>query len=414
MVLLTDRAYDHGLRQGMVPVFDPQRFGSPSAALTGPALSRHAPASGFTGAAGRRSEGRPTSGRNKTIAYLRAKHPHLAKMVDDGMPVREAFSRVAAERQSRHRGGRSHPDVGATSMPNQDLTRAASSSPDIGGSASRIVDAGWIGAQREWNPADPIGLDPQTILDQQQPGGAFHGPVGVIGQTLFVPMIAAGDVALRGGGALLHGGAAAAGQAVDEFGLGLGSRLERDILTMPEALAGGFGRVPSVFALGKPATQMAINAARTSAQRRMDERHQTRYTGRISRELDKENPSTTGFGKINRGLLTELNKIRLMEGESPIGKRDIRVYANVLRKFQEKRIGLDGMTTEEVAQSIYRVVHGKGTTVERGNFPTAQRLVNENSSPADVAFVGQGPKNDVSVKSVFLVNRAGLQRLRKK
>lgn len=252
MVLLTDRTYDHGLRLGMTPVFDPQRFGSPSAALTGPA--------------GRRSEVRPTPGRNKTLTYLKASHPHLAEMVESGLPVREAFSRVAAERQSRHRGRRSHPDVGATSIPNQDLTRAASSSPAIGGRVSRIVDAGWIGGQKSWNPDDPIGLDPQTIIDQQQPGGAFHGPVGAIGQTLFVPMIAAGDAVLRGGNALLHGGAAAAGATADELGLGPGSRLERDILTVPEAVGGLIGRMPSAYLRGDYAANRARQLTGKSAE----------------------------------------------------------------------------------------------------------------------------------------------------
>ncbi len=108
MVLLTERSFDHGIGLSMVPVFDPHRFGSPSAPLNSPASPHGVPASGFAGAVGRRSKGRPAVGRNKTMTYLRASHPHLAGMVESGLPADEAFRRAVAERQSRHRRGQSH------------------------------------------------------------------------------------------------------------------------------------------------------------------------------------------------------------------------------------------------------------------------------------------------------------------
>lgn len=277
------------------------------------------------------------------MTYLRAKHPHLAKMVDDGMSVREAFSRVAGERRSWHRGGWSHPDVEATSMPYQDLTRAASSSPTKGGSASRIVGTGLIGAQRGWNPYDPIGLDPQTILDQQQPGGAFYGPVGVIGQTLFTPMIAAGDAIMRGGNALLHGGAAAAGQTAQEFGQsqGMGRRLERDILMLPEALSGSVGQLPSALGLGSPASSQIRNSVE--------------HVGRIAmREI--KHPGWRGFVKAPDGSFD----FGYLDMDDGLGALSIRIRRGHNDKNTNSGTGLKHVEERHGAQ-IRKIVDENGS-----------------------------------------------------
>lgn len=143
--------------------------------------------------------------------------------------------------------------------------------------------------------------------------------------------------------------------------------------------------------------------------------HKNIFTRRVARELEKPDPQTTKFGRMNADLLREINKIRVQENMPEIGKRQIRIYENVLKKFQEKRLGADGLTPEQLARTAYQVVHGKSTIVERGNFPTAQRLINQNGEQADVGFVGQGPADDVSVKSIFRVNdKKALKRLRKK
>lgn len=185
------------------------------------------------------------------MAYLQARHPHLAEMVEAGLPVDEGFRRAIAERRSQVRRNRPRPDV---PTPRQNVPRGARG--DQTGATGYVFQA----ARRGWVRNDPIGLDPQTIIDQQRPGGAFYGPVGAIGQTLFVPMIAAGDAVLRGVNAAVHGGAAAAGQVAQELGQsqGMGRRLERDILMMPEALAGSVGRLPSALDVGRLAADRAI------------------------------------------------------------------------------------------------------------------------------------------------------------
>ncbi len=111
MAILTDRTYDYGLGLDMMPIVDPQRFGGTSNPQNAPVWSHHNPVPEPASAVGLRTYGRPASGRNKTMAYLRAKHPHLAKMVNDGISVKEAFRRATAERQSQPRNTRAYPHL---------------------------------------------------------------------------------------------------------------------------------------------------------------------------------------------------------------------------------------------------------------------------------------------------------------
>lgn len=203
-------------------------------------------------------------------------------------------------------------------MPYQDLSLAASSAPKskTPGAFNQIADVAMRGAGKAWSEGGVLGLDPRTILDHQQPGGAFHGPVGVIGQTLFTPMFAAGDALLRGGNALYHGGAAAAGQAAQAFGQsqGMGRRLERDILMMPEALAGRFGRAPSAFAVSRPAVE------------------------RIGRTAKRElaNPGWRGFVKAPDGSFD----LGFLDMDDGLGALSIRIRKGHHDKKTEGGIGL--------------------------------------------------------------------------
>lgn len=125
-------------------------------------------------------------------------------------------------------------------------------------------------------------------------------------------------------------------------------------------------------------------------------------------------PKNNGNRAADKDFLSRINKMRALEKEQLIGGRDIQVYGSVLQKFQNKRLAEDKMTSNEVAQMIYRLLHKNGATVERGNYPTAQRLVNENTRPPEVGFVGPGPRDDVSVKSVFSVDPSRLRKMRKR
>jgi hypothetical protein len=174
----------------------------------------------------------------------------------------------------------------------------------------------------------------------------------------------------------------------------------------------------NVAPLGGPIARKALrNSGRSldgAAKRQWPDLHNRWHTGKIERQLEKPNPKTTGFGFADEDLVNEINNIRALEGEPTIGTSDIRVYSAVLEKLQKKRIGLDKMTPKEVAQMIYRLVHDKGVKVERSKYPTAQRLVSENIQPADVGFIGKGPKDDVSVKSVYPADPKQLRKIRER
>ncbi|MCG8403476.1 MAG: hypothetical protein MJA84_18050, partial [Firmicutes bacterium] len=142
--------------------------------------------------------------------------------------------------------------------------------------------------------------------------------------------------------------------------------------------------------------------------------HKQYHTSRLSSALKKDSPKTTHVGRIDKRLLDEINAIRKVEGEAPIGTRDIRVYEAVLRKFQEKRIDLEGLTPRQVAETIYRVVHGRGTRAERGGVSTSHRLVNKEGPGVAVGYVGRGPKDDVSLKSTFPAGHDRLGRFKRR
>ena len=171
----------------------------------------------------------------------------------------------------------------------------------------------------------------------------------------------------------------------------------------------------AALTVGGPIAKGAVRGGALMADDAADlagQAHKQFHTRRLSKALARENPATTRMGKIDKRLLGEINTVRKLEGEPPIGTRDIRVYEAVLRKFQEKRIGLDGLTPRQVAETIYRIVHGKGTVTGRGTFPTAQRLINEQGKGAAVGFVGRGPADDVSVKTAYRADAERLNRLK--
>lgn len=148
--------------------------------------------------------------------------------------------------------------------------------------------------------------------------------------------------------------------------------------------------------------------------KRMPGLHERWHTSKIQRQLDHPTPVTTKIGAADRNLLSRINSLRALEKEQPIGGRDIRIYQKVLEKLQDKRMGQENMASNDLADRIYGLVHKKGATVELGKYPTAQMLVNENTRPPNVGFVGRGPQDDVSLKSVFPVRPKQLENMRKK
>ena len=91
----------------------------------------------------------------------------------------------------------------------------------------RIVDAGLRGAERGWNPNDPLGYDIDTKIRNRELTAQYPilAPVQRFNEIVGYPLMALGDAALRGGDALLQGGAALAGQLSNEFGPGRGADL---------------------------------------------------------------------------------------------------------------------------------------------------------------------------------------------
>lgn len=276
---------------------------------------------------------------------------------------------------------------------------------------SRLIQEAARGGRRGWNPNDPIGYDPQTKARHRQAAAEnpFLAPVQGFNDLIGYRAVGLADAGLRGLNAAAHATATTGGQLVNEIAGTSDRRGERDIMMLMQMLgarAGRPGTGAAVSGLGRSSANTAKKGAGSV--------HREYYTRRLAKELGKADPQTTGFGKIAPRLLSELNTIRRIEGEPPIGTRDINVYANVLKKFQDKRLGLDGLTPRQVAQTIYRVVHGDKTVVQRGKHPTSALMYNEDGPGVAVGYAGRGPQDDVSVKSTMRVGQKRLEKLKKR
>lgn len=274
---------------------------------------------------------------------------------------------------------------------------------------ARVGKATRRGLERGWDTEDPIGLDPETYARMQRNGTFSRTPLGAVNQATIPPAAFVADLLGRSGNALAHAIATGGGQLVNEAAGTDDRRAERDIMMgmqMIGARAGRPGTGAAVSGLGRSSADAAKKGAGAV--------HREYYTRRLAKELGKADPQTTGFGRIAPRLLSELNAIRRIEGEPPIGTRDVNVYAAVLRKFQDKRLGLDGLTPRQVAETIYRVVHGPNTQAGRGAYPTSHRLENMDGDGAAVGFVGRGPEDDVSVKSIRQMPKKKFEKSRKR
>lgn len=109
---------------------------------------------------------------------------------------------------------------------------------------------------KEWNPADPLGPDPETVANWRRNGLPLdpgYGPiVSPFTNFAFRGVPAALDFGARSFNITLHSGISGIGQAARELGATAGNtrRFERDMRAVPETLA-GFGSVwsqgPRIF-----------------------------------------------------------------------------------------------------------------------------------------------------------------------
>lgn len=106
------------------------------------------------------------------------------------------------------------------------------------------------------------------------------------------------------------------------------------------------------------------------------------------------------FGNLSQAKLEAINRIRKSQGIEQIMDGSVYVYPNVLKKLLEKRVRIDKMSPDQVADMAYSAIHNKKSKVLSSKYPQIQALI-RSGEISNLAFVGKSPNADVSLKSVY-------------
>ncbi|MDJ0686764.1 MAG: hypothetical protein QNJ84_18930 [Alphaproteobacteria bacterium] len=140
--------------------------------------------------------------------------------------------------------------------------------PDETDIFSRLYNRTAKAVRRVWDVDDPLGFDPDEIAAQRQLAARYPvlGPIQYFNEVIGYPATVFADSALRSVPAALHGGAALAGQSIDEFGASKtqGRQLERGIVNFGNYLGlrvAGAGGAGGAAVQGAAAAKIAHEAA---------------------------------------------------------------------------------------------------------------------------------------------------------
>ena len=108
------------------------------------------------------------------------------------------------------------------------------------------------------------------------------------------------------------------------------------------------------------------------------------------------------FGKLSSDRKQAINAIRTEEGVSLLDGDDLILPANVVRKFYEKRVLMDRMSAEQVADLLLLVFHGEADFVSATRYPHIQAIVTLRRILSEMGFIGRNEKTgETVIKSVY-------------
>ena len=99
------------------------------------------------------------------------------------------------------------------------------------------------------------------------------------------------------------------------------------------------------------------------------------------------------YRNISNELRDVLNQTRRNVNQSPLQNNRITIPANVVRKWYDKRIIHDGMTPEELADSVDNSIYNPNSIVFQTKYGQNQAVVNSSGNKLDIGFISVNPAN---------------------
>ncbi|OPX88997.1 MAG: hypothetical protein A4E53_01730 [Pelotomaculum sp. PtaB.Bin104] len=115
------------------------------------------------------------------------------------------------------------------------------------------------------------------------------------------------------------------------------------------------------------------------------------------------------FGNISQAKLDEINAIRKTLGQPELTSKELYVFPRVVQKLRTKRINIDKLTPDEVADIAYSAVYNKDSKVTSTRYPQIQALMTTKEGRANFAFVGKTADDLSSLKSTYPVKYGDIQ-----
>lgn len=131
----------------------------------------------------------------------------------------------------------------------------------------------------------------------------------------------------------------------------------------------------------------------------------------IENQLRTGNFKDTYFGKISNNKLNELNKIRGIENVARLENGKLVIPENVMKHFHERRVMNNKMDPREVSTMLEKAFFAPNSVAGRGNYPHIQSLIDMESHPMNVGFVGKhSSTGQTIVKGGYQKSQKGLEK----
>ena len=124
---------------------------------------------------------------------------------------------------------------------------------------------------------------------------------------------------------------------------------------------------------------------------------QTNLVNAINNKAD----SPVDFGTLSKKKFNQVNELLSTNGQPVLESRNIKVYPAVVDKLIQKRVGLDGMTPQQVADVAYSAVHARNSRVIPSRYPHIAAFTKAQTDRAVPFATLAGYNGEVSLKSAY-------------
>ncbi len=123
----------------------------------------------------------------------------------------------------------------------------------------------------------------------------------------------------------------------------------------------------------------------------------------MTKAIEFGSDSPIYFGELSKKKFNQINQILANNNLPLLEGRNIFIYPNVINKLSEKRVQLNKLSPDIVADIAFSAIHNKNSKVLTTAFPHIQSLVKVNNLDiSNIAFIGNF-NYETSVKSIYKI-----------